>query len=254
MPLIPLNRKVLLNGPSIDPRSIPGLTLWVDAMDLGTLTFSTSPDVSQWSDKSGLGNHMTNGTANQQPLYLPTGLNGKPTIQFADDATTKNLSCADNATMDFTEFAAFAVIQREADAGAPENVFNKWKPTGNLREFRLFVNATDGFTCQVTQDGLNVRSASPAGVLAQSTAYIVDASTTSATAFRAAVNHGVDGTQTMTNIFAGAAPLVIGAHGDFGERFTGYISEVLWYTKALSTSQRFAILSYLSSKWGIAIA
>ena len=56
------------------------LALWLDAADTDTITLNGS-NVSQWDDKSGNARHASQETATNQPAYLATGFNGKPTLQ-----------------------------------------------------------------------------------------------------------------------------------------------------------------------------
>jgi hypothetical protein len=56
------------------------LALWLDADDASTITLHGS-NVSQWSDKSGNNRHFSQATAANQPAYLATGFNNKPTLQ-----------------------------------------------------------------------------------------------------------------------------------------------------------------------------
>ena len=56
------------------------LALWLDAEDTDSITLNGST-VSQWDDKSGNNRNASQATASQQPTYLPTGFNGKPTVE-----------------------------------------------------------------------------------------------------------------------------------------------------------------------------
>jgi hypothetical protein len=58
----------------------PSLALWFDAADTSTITLNGS-NVSQWNDKSGNARNFAQATAASQPAYLPTGYNGRPTLQ-----------------------------------------------------------------------------------------------------------------------------------------------------------------------------
>ncbi|MEA3272466.1 MAG: hypothetical protein U9P90_02255 [Patescibacteria group bacterium] len=51
------------------PANLTNLELWLDASDSGTITKDGSNKVSQWDDKSGNGNHATQGTEANQPAY-----------------------------------------------------------------------------------------------------------------------------------------------------------------------------------------
>jgi hypothetical protein len=56
------------------------LALWLDAEDAASITLNGT-DVAQWDDKSGNGRNASQATAANQPAYLATGFNGKPTLQ-----------------------------------------------------------------------------------------------------------------------------------------------------------------------------
>ena len=68
-----------------------GLKLWLDANDSATITLNGTT-VSQWDDKSGTGNHVSNGNAGSQPTYQATGFNSLPTVSFdgSDDVLGKS--------------------------------------------------------------------------------------------------------------------------------------------------------------------
>lgn len=65
------------------------LLAFYDAEDAGTIVQSSGL-VSSWTDKK-TGVALTQGAMNQQPVYQPNGLNGRPTVFFdgTDDALTK---------------------------------------------------------------------------------------------------------------------------------------------------------------------
>ena len=54
--------------------------LWLDADDAATITLNGST-VSQWADKSGNGNHVSQSSAASQPTYLSVGFSGKPSLR-----------------------------------------------------------------------------------------------------------------------------------------------------------------------------
>jgi hypothetical protein len=75
MPMSPRLLRPIASG-KFDPRSIAGLRLWLDADDASTFTFNGS-NVSQWRDKSGNNVHANQATAQNQPPYNATTLNGR---------------------------------------------------------------------------------------------------------------------------------------------------------------------------------
>ena len=89
--------------------SMVATSLWLDAADTNTVVLNGST-VSQWSDKSGLGNHLSNATSATQPGYSATAFNSKPTLQFttAGEQFLHNASMKRfNSTGDFFMAAVF---------------------------------------------------------------------------------------------------------------------------------------------------
>jgi hypothetical protein len=56
--------------------------LWLDASDSGTISKNESDLVSQWDDKSGEGNDLTQGTATNQPIYVASEINSLAVVSF----------------------------------------------------------------------------------------------------------------------------------------------------------------------------
>lgn len=82
------------------PKSISGLTLWLDASNSGSLYDATSggsvvaPDgaVARWEDQSGNANHAVQSTANNRPLLKTAVKNAKSVLRF--DGTNDGLQVA----------------------------------------------------------------------------------------------------------------------------------------------------------------
>ena len=56
-----------------DPTSIASLVAWYDASDASTITKDGNDFVSQWDDKSGNSNHVSQSSHNSKPKYYPSG-------------------------------------------------------------------------------------------------------------------------------------------------------------------------------------
>jgi hypothetical protein len=63
------------------PTDLSNLLLWLDASDASTIT-ETLGAVSQWDDKSGNGNHVTQATSSQQPTTNSVTIGGVNAINF----------------------------------------------------------------------------------------------------------------------------------------------------------------------------
>ena len=63
------------------PKSIAGLSLWLDASDASTITLNGATAVSEWRDKSANKFAVSQATANNQPALSGT-IRGRPCIEF----------------------------------------------------------------------------------------------------------------------------------------------------------------------------
>lgn len=243
----------LMGGRTASPSDFPNLALWLDASFYAGFTFN-SGNVSQWNDLSGKANHVANGTAAQQPLYVASGINGRPAVQFDDNGNFKFLSVADNATLDYTSFSIFVVIRRVNDLNTTETVCGKYSinaPSGQ-REFRVIVSAGDTGQVIAAQAGGADSVAADGGAATAGNNYIFDGNYT-AGALNFAVNNGTVGSAVLASVNNGTSPFFVGCRDSGAEKFSGHVGEVVFYTTALSAQARLAILKYLSKKWGIAI-
>lgn len=91
--------KVLLGAHprAFDPMSLPNLAMWLDASDASSITASSGL-VSQWSDKSGAGRHVTASGA-ARPTTGANTQNGLNVITFdrVDDVLVSSVSIEDNS-------------------------------------------------------------------------------------------------------------------------------------------------------------
>ena len=71
--------------PTIDPNSIPDLTMWFDAANASSVTYGVGTNVASIANlATGYTSYKmsTEGVASREPAYLATGLNGKGCIEF----------------------------------------------------------------------------------------------------------------------------------------------------------------------------
>jgi hypothetical protein len=98
-----------------NPTQLPGLVLWLDASDSSTI-FLNGSNVSQYNDKSGNNNNAVQATADNQPIYISSGLNSKPTLSYiGSDFMTATIA----GLRSFTAFSYFSVFQTPV-AAAPD--------------------------------------------------------------------------------------------------------------------------------------
>lgn len=224
------------------PLTIPGCRLWLDAMDLSTITQSGT--VSTHRDKSGSGNHASNGTGGTQPAYSSTGLNGRPAIVYTLNKTLGN------ATLPVLQqpFTLFYVVQDSNIVSASgaiifqqgSNFLSRINVPAESNRFSSFIKVGGGL-----EPGVRVST-----IPAQGTAYILSVKYNGTTLTGTMHNNGDTITQTRNPADAGSLGYNI-SNSSTSNFATG---EYIAYSTALSTDDTTKIARHLSNKWGIAIA
>jgi hypothetical protein len=252
-----------LRGAGWTPAELTGLALWLDAADSSTITLNGG-NVSQWDDKSGNGNHVSNATAATQPAYLATGWNGKPTLSFTQSGLEflfKDGVSNFASNTDFTIASAFEFLQ----------AYNTWDMIAGWRSVPNSNSGTSGApvlqgmsaaqqigyhnTDQVdirikvdvtTRLGKKIATISRSG----GTDGNNGAATVTSTGFSQAT-YDTDTTQTWAS--SAATGFQVGgrqqAATQYGDK---YISEVVGCNTKLSTEDRQKLEGYLAWKWGLA--
>jgi hypothetical protein len=275
--MIPRHRHPLLtilnsSRTPFSPLSLPGLTLWLDASDLTTIT-EASGSVSQWDDKSGNGYAFTQDTAASQPATGTVTQNGRNTLAFSNDFLT---STAAAGTFNFlhngTAYTLFAVAQfgvvadpnarygllgNNATAGAQHGFCVSYNDVAvNSENERVFHNVTRGAPLRTVENvsadnfwapnayALLTLKANPSDAVAE------NRSSMQRNRSAAVANNTATGAASETNhTFA----LQIGACGNNIFPLTGRIAEIRVYNGALSATQVEASENDLAAKWGIAL-
>jgi len=226
---------------SFSPDDISGLQLWLDASDETTITES-SGSVSQWDDKSGNANHVSQGTASAQPSTGVTTLNGKNVIAFDTDAYIGRSFTFPAGDLTFIAVAASTYAGGDAGTQIVPLLTGSIGGDGEgitlLNEFgspsRAFRAAWGGGTQSYWLDGASV---SEAAALAQDVHNVLVVQVEGAAA------------QTGSAVRLGA---YLNYSADFSKDLE--IAEILVYDSALSTADREALEVYLAAKWGITLS
>jgi hypothetical protein len=271
MPMNPRLLRPMASG--FNPRSISGLSLWLDASDSSTITLNGS-NVSEWRDKSGAGSPAAaQGFAANQPAYNASGLNGRGTIDFA---TTRSLvfgssTASFNYLHNSTGGTVFIVIRpgdsSDPNAYAPFLINNNDTSanTGISLAFddRVSVSRNNALVAVVNRgvSGFQTAAIIPNNFFATANAYCVLSvaydcgNATASSRMRAYLNGTVNATtNTVANAAAtgnASANMTIGSAGG-GTRAA--VAEMLFYQGVLSTSRRQTVERYLGKKYGITVA
>jgi len=237
-------------GILVSPLSIPGCSLWLDAADSSTISFSSGTNVSTWTDKSGQGNNATAVASGFASTVAPTYTASNKYVNFGgSSAMTTNLTASSTTETGFVVGSVTALATNTFLGGTVSGGFN----TGG-RQFRTSAGGTYG-TLTYNNGGVasyaSIAMNSPfaintIGLLE----YSINGGAPTLYEYGTLLGTGTSATLTASRV------TVIGARGgatSYGEALTGNIYEVLVYNAALTTSQRQQVEGYLASKWGLQV-
>ena len=250
------------------PLGVDSLFYWFDAgagvTDSLGGAIATDEGVGTWNDQSGNGRHVTQTTDTDRPVYKATGGPGsKPCIQF--DGTDDFLASA--AHFWGSDDLTVIVVCKFADAGrdVSEQVVSRSEATGNKRQWRLSGrNDAGGNKMELVLDSSGAgtgasQRANQDGVKSATWRLI------SATSNLSTFSWYVDGTSETNTVDGGTTgdgsvldsstpKLGIGATNVINAPATflqGSISEIIVYSRALTTTERAAIENYLNKKYDL---
>jgi len=237
------------------PKSISGLSLWLDGSDTNSMVFSSGTNMSQWSDKSGNGNHGLGRSGNGTSISTTGGPN--------------YVSTTNGVTFDSNQFFITSGLTVAAQTHCLIAVHNptitNGNGTGNTRIFSF--QSTGTLVVFPYMDGTTPRgyignvSGAPTyntstlvenSVAGQKNLIIANISATSQFIYK---NGAVQTSGTFSLGSATTDILSIGKEyrstiGDAYEGYQGTIHEMLIFNTALTTSQRQQVEGYLAWKWG----
>jgi hypothetical protein len=238
-----------------NPKTLPGLKIWLDAANSSSLTFNGG-DVSQMNDLSGNGFHATQSTGANQPTLLPTGFNGKPTLDFdTTDSLVSSATIADYFLTPTTSptFVMVMACYMPTIVSSGGLIFGSDAQANGRLFFASHFGGSSVIYDTVNASGGRVSSAgqTDAGWTAP---HILTVLRNGAT--MSLRRNGVEiagKTNASGNFTTTTAKLQIGKC-DGGASNVMYLSEMLAYASALSASQIAAAERGLARKWGIALA
>ncbi len=216
-------------GGAFSPDNISGLSLWLKA---DALSLSDTDPVASWTDSSGNGNHATQATGANRPLFRTAIQNGLPAVQFDDtnDALVTSLNVARSYTI---------ILVASQPVNSTTRIINSVE-NNNLMSIRRGSN-----TVYLGSDVFS-------GTIGVNNVFAMMSMTVSTVDPTVLYFNGTD-------ITGGSPPsanwgtVTFGASGLNAEPAHALLAEVLVYDTALSTPNRESVEAYLVDKWGITI-
>ena len=221
-------------GQGFAPTDIGALALWLDAADSNTIT-QVDGNVSQWDDKSGQANHVTQGLAASQPLTGTRSQNGMNVLDFDGGDYLKN-----------DVFGPFVQPSTIIVVAAQDNTNNTWYVDGGSTGGGSQRNAIGGdYGAYKIYGGAILNT----GVAIDTAAHI-----------RVGIFNGtsskayIDGGSGVTGDAGtqGISGFVVGARATRADSFVdGWIGEVVIYNALLSNEEINQYGNYAAEKWGL---
>ena len=241
--------------------SMLGPALWLDAADASTITLNGST-VSQWSDKSGNGFHVTQATASLQPTYQATGFNSQPTVYF--DNSGDEMGCDQTSVSSRGDLFYAAVFQMLSDTQnwsmiVGTNTSSASDNDGTLLMQRMSTRseigihnsgvADTGSTYAVQVTDLFVPRIATAG---RSGGVNGDGGTITVTATGPSQpSYLTQAVQTWQTVEATSRIQIGGRQQSETEFSNSLISEVVVMNRNATTLERQKLEGYLAHKWGL---
>jgi hypothetical protein len=223
--------------------SISGLQTWFRA-NYG-VTYNVSNEVSAWSDASGNANDASQGTSSMQPIYTASAINGQAALRFdGSDDVMETVGSAVNGNSARTVFVVATNISDTQTYNALLDLSNTVSSSGTNYAITVEVAVRISGN-RVFNEGIGVGESKvlavthPAGVTSSGIESYLDG------VLSTQLSASVQTVNTLTN------PIRIGEAAFANSNCNCDIAEIIVYDEELSTSNRQAVESYLSTKYGL---
>jgi len=241
-------RFLLTNG-KFSPASISNLVLWLDGNDSNTIN-SGSPvnndPVSTWKDKSPSSRNATQSTPAQQPTFKTSVINGKNALSFAGGTPGNYLALSSYFMVHNQAFDFFFLINPSSVTGE-HFYYNDLTNSGTPPAFSLVSSALKFYNGNAWATGSYTTTQSI------NTTYLIEfnyngSGDTTTTNFATNKNGSSISRTSVAN--GNGSPSTTAIGGDILDPgFAGYIGEVIFYSKLLSSAERTLLQNYLQAKW-----
>lgn len=238
--------KPALDGISFLPTTLANNVLWLDAADSRTI-IESSGSVSQWNDKSGSGNNVTQGTGSEQPTTNATTQNGLNVLDF--DGGDAFIIPSGLFSIPNGPNTSFYVARRNTETAAQEIILAMGEVGVNNNHMCFFLQTAGAITFfNRTAEANTVNSTGNTN-----TNFQIIRTQRNGTAQSIEVNRA----NNANNAFGQDAPNTdigrIGSRTGGSSRLIGSIAEMIIYNRALSATEIALVEDYLSNKWAITL-
>jgi len=224
---LPINRKIFRHkaSASFSPSTLSGLSVWLKADAGVTLDGSI---VTAWADQSGNGN---NASPANDPIYIPSLINNKPSINFFTNTSYFNL---------------------DSNIDPIKTIICVYKTNTTPTNYQAIVESNFGLYSAIAgnQFGTYLEAEIGYETLAANTSYILIVESDDGVNSNGYVNN-VAYSDSSGGGYASRGYVQIGAGQNGGQPCNGYISEVIIYSRVLTIQERKQVEAYLNTKYAI---
>ncbi|MGH7237182.1 MAG: hypothetical protein ACREGF_01460, partial [Candidatus Saccharimonadales bacterium] len=219
-----------LSATPFDPSKLANLALWLDASDSATIT-QVANAVSQWNDKSGNSNNVTQGTGANQPVTNSFTINSLNAISF----TSSKSMAVPSEMYSYTNGAntSFFVHKNNVTTGTGQSMFTA--DAMGSRRTNIFLNpgiSTIGFVNRVGSSAGGTLSYTP-----DTKPHIVASSYDAAGNINGWLDgSGYTGSSASQSSYISTDFTLCSFQGT-SNFLNGLIAEICLYTRALSNSE-----------------
>lgn len=247
---------------TITPDQIPDLNLWYDASisdalyvqnSSGTAATDTQA-VQNWIDKKGNGRNANQTTGTRQPTWRANQQNGLGTILFDGSNDVLTLNPIGSWALSLSGQTTYVVIKANALTGIPRVMQT------NTGGYQFFWDTYWGIeTASGRAKGVNAGNTTNyqyMGMIFDGTKTNANTTTQNNLRLQMRINGALQSLTFSADVgtatSGSATGLFIGADAQpAANPFSGYIGELLIWTRTLNSTEIIAVENYLSKKWAI---
>jgi prepilin-type N-terminal cleavage/methylation domain-containing protein len=235
-----LGKKWWINVPEFSLSSISNLELWLDASDASSITQASSK-VSQWNDKSGNGNNLTQSTEGSKPVYSASALNSKAGISF--DGTDDTLGLWSQLIWTWDEWDIFAVVENN-NLNKDSYMLSQWDSAFSTRTIFMW-HYSDAKLSAFNGGGYEPRAST---VMVEGNPYLLGSSY-DGTNMALSVNGVEEATLNAGSITLADLDLHLWSSSIPSRFWTGDVGEVVVFKRKLTDFEADQVVNYLNTKW-----
>ena len=253
----------ILNKFSFTPYFISSLTFWLDSSDSSTLfqdinatipITTSGQSVKCWKDKVNNALAINN---TSPPSITFSALNNKPVVNFSS-ASSQFLSLIATPFSTYNSSISFFVVSSQSTipTSATAGIFAYGNTSGSYFQTGFVANYSGNGLAIIFNNQYGGNNVVPTnGTLNNFTVSELIASTalpTNATGYRDGTIYGIQNAGWSFNIPTGSTAY-IGTYYNYNafNYLNGNIAEIIFFTRALTTRERYMMEGYLAWKWGL---